>query len=113
MPKKPKNKGKCGSHRTTAYDVQILPAKPNPMFSEYQTAITKFLCYTQPVRCAYCGHLKRTLWTQLVFFRIAEGFEKKIRGKVVPSNSFVATKGKELFPPLTPVCGKHILAPQI
>lgn len=84
------------------------------MFDEWQTAITKFLRYTQPVKCAYCGRMSKRHWTQLKFFRIAEGFEMKLpNGKVVKCDSFKLKYGKELFPPLTPVCGKHILSPQL
>jgi len=92
-----------------AFDVTVGSPKQNKMFD----AITKFLTYTKPVRCAYCGKLSKHHWTQLKFFRIAEGFERKLPdGKVVEEFSVVLTDGKELFPPLTPVCGKHILSPQ-
>lgn len=104
MPKKPK--------RIPLFDVQLRDAKPNHMFKEWQTAITKFLHFTQPVKCAYCGFPRRKHRTQLRFFRIAEGFEKKLpSGKVVKCFAVVASMGKEIFPPLTPVCGSHILAP--
>lgn len=94
------------------FDVMVTPPKPNPMFNEWQTAITKFLTYTQPVKCAYCGRSSKHHWTQLKFFRIAEGFEMKLpNGKVVPATGFALKDGKELFPPLTPVCSKHILSP--
>jgi hypothetical protein len=94
-------------------EVLLLEARPNPMFPEWLTVRLRFLRYSQPVKCAYCGRMSRHHWTLLLAFRIAEGFEKKIRGKVVPSQSPVATKGKELFPPLTPVCRKHLLHPNI
>jgi hypothetical protein len=95
------------------YDVQVGEPKLNKMFDEWQTAITKFLTYTKSVKCAYCGRMSRHHWTQLKFFRIAEGFEMKLpNGKVVPATGFSMSDGKELFPPLTPVCRKHILAPE-
>jgi hypothetical protein len=94
------------------YDVAVV-VEPNPMFTPWQHAITKFLTYTQPVKCAYCGRTSKRHWTQLKFFRISEGFEMKLPdGKVVKANSFTLSDGKELFPPLTPVCRKHILSPQ-
>jgi hypothetical protein len=82
------------------FDIAVTPPKPNPMFDEWQTAITKFLTYTKPVKCAYCGRMSKHHWTQLKFFRVAE------------MESPVLHDGAELFPPLTPVCGKHILAPE-
>lgn len=94
-------------------DVVASHPKPNPLFTEYQTFVTRFLSYSMPVACAYCGKRRTGHWTQLVFFRVVEGFEKKIGNKVVVSGAFEATKGKELFPPLTPVCRSHILAPEI
>lgn len=83
------------------------------MFQPWQTAITKFLRYTKPVRCAYCGKVSRHHWTQLRFFRIAEGFEKKVDGEVIKWNSPVGFLGTETFPPLTPVCRSHMLSPII
>lgn len=84
------------------------------MFDEWQTAITKFLTYTHPVRCAFCGRMSKHHWTQLKFFRIAEGFEKKLPNrKVVEAQDFKLKGGTELFPPLTPVCGKHLLFPAL
>lgn len=95
------------------FDIDVKPPKPNPMFDEWQTAITKFFTYTKPVKCAYCGRMSKRHWTQLKFFRVAEGFEMKLLdGKVVPANGFEMKDGAELFPPLTPVCGKHILSPE-
>jgi hypothetical protein len=99
--------------KTNIYDVAVVAPKPNKLFSEWQTAITKYLVYSKPVKCAYCGRMGKRHWTQLKFFRIAEGFEKKLpNGKVVPATGFQVSDGKELFPPLTPVCQKHILAPE-
>ena len=96
-----------------SFDIAVGEPKPNKMFDAWQHAITKFLAYSKPVKCAYCGKMSKQHWTQLKFFRIAEGFETKLpSGKVVESQAFALTKGKELFPPLTPVCGKHILAPE-
>jgi hypothetical protein len=101
------------SKRRLFYDVQLHAPAPNKMFSPWQTAITKFLIYTQPVKCAYCGRMSRHHWTQLKFFRVMEGFEKKMPGgKVVAAESFTLKPGKEIFAPLAPVCRKHILQPQ-
>ena len=82
------------------YDVTVTSPKLNPMFDEWQTAITKFLTYCRPVRCAYCGRMSKHHWTQLKFFRVAEMDSPTIRD------------GKELLAPLTPVCRKHILSPE-
>jgi hypothetical protein len=95
------------------YDIAVTAPKPNPGFTEWQTAITKFLTYFRPVKCAYCGRISKHHWTQLKFFRIVEGFEhKRPDGKVVEGYGLVARDGAELFPPLTPVCRKHILSPE-
>jgi hypothetical protein len=102
----------AGAVRRYYFDVIVVEPKPNKMFNEWQHAITKYLTYQRPVKCAYCSKMSKHHWTQLKFFRIAEGFERKLpNGKVVPSNEFQLENGKELFPPLTPVCTKHILAP--
>ena len=92
-------------------EVQLFEAKPNPMFPDWMTQRLRFLEYSAPVKCAYCGRMKRHHWTMFLSFRIGEGFEKKVRGKVIPCGALVGTNGKEIFPPLTPVCRKHILTP--
>ena len=82
--------------------VEILEAKPNPLFSEAQTAMIRFLrYYGAKVACAHCGHRKMILWTMRCSFRIAE-----------PA-MFVLKKGETVYPPLTPVCQKHIMAPEM
>ena len=101
------------THTKLHYDVSVRGTKPNTLFDAWQTATTKFLSYTRAVKCAYCGRMSKHHWTQLKFFRIAEGFEKKLpSGKVVPATDLQLTDGAELFPPLTPVCRKHILSPE-
>ena len=102
-----------GGAQARHFDVAVGETKSNPMFDAWQHAITKFLTFSKPVKCAYCGRMSQRHWTQLKFFRIAEGFEKKLpSGKVVSATSFALTDGQELFPPLTPVCAKHILSPE-
>lgn len=94
-------------------EVQILEARPNPLFPDWLTHRLRFLRYSAPVKCAYCGRISRHHWSLLLSFRIMEGFEKKVRGKVTACNSPVGFDGKEIFLPLTPVCRKHILRPII
>jgi len=94
------------------FQVQQFDAKPNPLFPDWLTACVVFLRYSKAVKCAYCGHLNRHHWSLRRFFRIAEGFERKVAGQVVPGQSMVMTKSREEFPPLTPVCRKHIMHPQ-
>jgi hypothetical protein len=78
-------------------DVSMSSPKPNPMFSERQHVITKFLTYSKKVKCAHCGKAKLRLWTQLTFFRVVE------------ESAFVAIPSKAEYPPLTPVCMSHLL----
>lgn len=113
--KKPKPAKKSEPSKDfTEVDVVFRPAKPNKMFTEYQRRVTWFLHFTKPVKCAYCGRMGKHHWTQLKFFRIAEGFEMKLpNGKVVACQSFSLKPGMELFPPITPVCSKHILQPEM
>lgn len=93
-------------------DVKLLEAKPNKLFTEIQRASVRFMHFTQPVKCAYCGCKGRYKWTSLKFFHIAEIFEMKVGGKVMDRGPFGKNRtGRELFPPLTPVCQKHIMAP--
>jgi hypothetical protein len=86
--------------------VELLQAKPNPLFTEAQTALVRFLRYYDrgkptKVACAHCGKRKTILWTQLCSFRIAEPF------------ALVLKNSEKLYPPLTPVCRTHILAPEV
>lgn len=83
-----------------AFDVSIGEPKPNKMFSAWQTAITKFLTYRRAVKCAHCGKMSKHHWTQLKFFRVMD------------EGAFVLKTSKALYPPLTPVCSKHILSPE-
>ncbi len=80
-------------------DVEMLPAQPNKMFSEWENHITVFLKYRRGVRCAHCGRKRSVHWTQLVFFRIAD------------LGDFVLSPGDKEYPPLTPVCPDHVLMP--
>lgn len=105
----PKTKPK----RRKIQQVHLLEAKPNPMFPDWLTERLRYLRYYLPVKCAYCGKEKKFHWTLFFSFRIMEGFEKKVDGKVIEWNSLVGFKGAELFPPLTPVCSTHILAPEV
>ena len=83
------------------FDVRIGEPKPNKMFTEWQTAITKFLIYSKPIPCAHCGKKKRGLWTQLKFFRVME------------EEGFALRASDKLYAPLTPVCEDHILQPDM
>ena len=81
--------------------VKLLDAKPNKMFTEWQTATTKFLRYNRAVPCAECGKRSKSHWTQLVSFQAMD----------MSGSSFVlrSASGK-VHAPLTPVCGTHPLA---
>ena len=86
--------------------VELLEAKPNPLFTEDQRALVRFLRYYElgkplKVACAHCGKRKTVLWTQLCSFRIAE-----------PS-VMILKRGEKVYPPLTPVCQTHIMAPEM
>lgn len=81
------------------YDVAVLEAKPNPLFSEAQRALVRFLSYRRPIPCRHCGRKRKDHWTSLAFFRVAEMEVVTLRNS--------ATE----YPPLTPVCRNHILAP--
>lgn len=83
----------------TFFGVSVGEAKPNPMFSEWQHSITRFLTYGKKVKCAHCGKMKKRHWTQLVFFRVME------------ENGFTLKESEAEYPPLTPVCDAHILSP--
>lgn len=95
IAKKPKIEPLPVSH------VRFIEAKPNKMFTEHQTTITKFLEYTRAVPCAHCKKRSKYHWTQTLFFRVMD------------LGSFALTPGKKILPPLTPVCRDHILEPQI
>lgn len=83
--------------------VEILDAKPNPMFSEAQRKLVRFLRFSRSVRCAQCGKKLRIHWTMLCQFIPQVGFGKNDKP------TFALQPGKSLAP-LTPVCGDHPLA---
>jgi hypothetical protein len=82
-------------------EVQILEAKPNPMFSEAQRQSVRFLRYSRHVPCAECGKKKRLLWTSTFTF-IAHHF-----------GALVMTQSGKSHPPLTPVCTDHPMSPAL
>lgn len=95
-------------------EVYLFDAKPNPLFPDWLTERLLFLRYMKSVKCAYCGRMSRHHWTLLLAFRIAEIFEKKVADKLVETTSPVGGKThSQLFPPLTPVCRKHIMRPDV
>lgn len=79
--------------------VALHEAKPNKMFTEWQTRNVRFLRYRFPVECAECGRRSKSHWTVLY------SFEAQSLGMFVPVRS-----GK-VHPPLAPVCGTHLLSP--
>lgn len=82
---------------TAPLQVRIHEALPNPMFSEQQRQLIRFLRYNQHVPCAECGKKARTHWTMLCQF--------------IPQTmgQFAMKPGKS-HAPLTPVCQDHPLA---
>lgn len=78
--------------------VGIHEARPNPMFTESQRALVRFLRYSLSIPCAECGKKKRALWTMLCSFQALD------MAPLVPARS-----GK-VHLPLTPVCQGHLLA---
>jgi hypothetical protein len=83
-----------------ALTVELLEAKPNPMFTEWQRQATRFLRYSKYVPCAECGKKAKVMWTQLFSFRCMD------KGSFI-----VAQFTGKIHPPLTPVCGDHPLGP--
>jgi hypothetical protein len=81
------------------YGVSVGEPAQNKLFDEVQHAITRFLTFIKPVKCAHCGKMKKKHWTQLVFFRVAE------------PTGFTLEPSAAQYPPLTPVCTDHILKP--
>lgn len=81
--------------------VQILEAKPNKMFTEDQRRRIRFLRYNQSIPCAACGRKSKLHWTALYQFKAGD----------MDSSFLVLKMHAKSFPPLTPVCGKHPLAP--
>ena len=82
--------------------VQILEAKPNPMFTEEQRAAVRFLRFNQTVPCAECGKRRKVMWTMLCEFHA-----HSLSG---PGLYLPKTTAKK-HAPLTPVCGDHPLGP--
>jgi len=91
------------SDKVPLFDVQIIEPASNPMFEEWQHAITKFLIYTKPVACAHCGKKRKRHWTQLRFFSATD----------MEPGKFKLEPGETVYPPLTPVCADHLLLPEI
>lgn len=81
--------------------VEILEAKPNPMFSEQQRQGIRFLRYNKWIPCAACGKKVKVHWTALYQFKAGN----------MKSGQFVLQYYPQSFPPLTPVCGDHPLRP--
>lgn len=79
--------------------VDILEAKPNPLFTEAQRAAVRFLRYSQRVPCAECGKKLWIHWTMLCQFRVQD------------MGAFAVLPSSKSHPPLTPVCRDHIMAP--
>ena len=86
--------------------VSVREAKPNKMFTEEQRQDVRFLIYNRPVACAHCGRKTRSHWTLLCAFRSMAALEDMPFGGDLSHND-------KSFPPLTPVCGEHALAPDI
>jgi hypothetical protein len=88
------------------FAVELIDAKPNNLWSEAARASVRFMRFYEvgePVRvaCAHCGKKKTVLWTQLCSFRIAEPLTFRLK------------KSDTVYPPLTPVCQTHIMAPEL
>ena len=81
--------------------VEILEARPNPMFTEEQRAAVRFLRFNRKVRCVECGKRGTLIWTMLCEFR---AYDFNAPGIVMP-------EPKKKYAPLTAVCGDHPLAP--
>lgn len=103
MPKKKsstkKVPPKSGESLPRFAGVTIGEPKENPLFTEFQHAVTRFMTYDKPVACAHCGKKRKRHWTQLVFFHVME------------MAVFTLIKSDNEYPPLTPVCDDHILSP--
>jgi hypothetical protein len=91
--------------------VVLLEAKSNPLFTEEQRALVRFLRYYEsgkPVKmpCAHCGKKKSVLWTQLCSFKVAD-FSKPAGMLLDPGPN------AKVFPPLTGVCQTHLMVPEV
>jgi len=78
--------------------VSICEARPNKLFSEEQRQSVRFLIYNKRQPCAECGRKVKRMWTMLCQFR---------------ATNMIGDNGKQLYPPLTPVCGEHPLSPAV
>jgi hypothetical protein len=78
--------------------VDIVEAKPNPLFTEEQRQSVRFLRYNRSIPCAECGKRRRIMWTLLVSFHAQS------------LTSFGTPSVMGAHPPLTPVCGDHPLS---
>ena len=85
------------SERRKVFGVSVCEPAPNPLFDEFTHAVTRFLIFDKPVKCAHCGKTRKKHWTQLIFFRVME------------PTGFVLKASETEYPPLTPVCDDHIL----
>jgi hypothetical protein len=81
--------------------VEILEAKPNPMFTEEQRAAIRFLRYNRTVPCAECGKRRKGMWTMLCAFRAYDFYASVV----------VLQTPEKTHAPLTPVCSDHPLGP--
>jgi len=87
---------------TPAYLTVLAEAKPNPMFTEEQRVLVRFVHYSAAVPCCECGRRSKKHWTMSCSFA---------------AHSFPATfsvslaKSGKVHLPLAPVCTSHLLAP--
>lgn len=92
--------------RELAFFVELYEAKANKLFSKQQTSLVRFMRFYRSgkktsVKCAHCGRKTSSPWTQLCSFRVAD------------LSCFSLKPSANVYDPLTPVCGKHILAPEV
>jgi hypothetical protein len=85
----------------TILGVQILEAKPNPMLTEEERQLIRFLRFNRHVPCVACGKKARIMWTALYQFKAGD----------MQNSSFTLRYYERSFAPLTPVCQDHPLAP--
>lgn len=76
-------------------------AKPNPMFTDEQMVLIRFVKFKEPVECAHCKKKRKNHWTSLIPFRAVTFGDTHL---------VLDTKSGPLLPGLTPVCGDHLLA---
>ena len=82
--------------------VEILEARPNKMFTEWQRATVRFLRYSKPIRCAECGKRTKHHWTSLFAFQALDASGASFTLK---------SRSGKLHQPLTPVCRNHPMSP--